>query len=91
MPSSVVCVLGMGIVFIALICIVFMCNIMSFCVRLFEGKKTNEVPATAVSAPAPAAAPIANKQEIIAAACAVIAEEIGADAKNLRVVSFKRM
>jgi len=89
LPSSVVCVLGMGTVFISLICIVFVCKIMSFCVGLFEGKNKN-VPAPVVSTPA-AAAPIANKQEIIAAACAVIAEEIGADAKNLRVVSFKKM
>ena len=38
-----------------------------------------------------AAAPIQNKQEIIAAACAVIAEEIGTDANNIKVVSFKKL
>ena len=46
------------------------------------------------AAPAPVqntASPIANRQEIIAAACAVIAEETGNDVKNIRVVSFKRV
>ena len=49
-------------------------------------------PAKATGAPAPAAASaeIANKGEIVAACCAAIAEELGEDVKNIKVVSFKK-
>ena len=84
-----VILLGMGTVFVGLICIVFLCKLMSY----FVGKmNTEDAPKQEASAPVQnTAAPIANRQEIIAAACAVIAEETGSDVKNIRVVSFKRV
>ena len=84
-----VVILGMGTVFIGLICIVFLCMLMSAIVRKFESA---EVPAPQ-NAPAAQStnAPIADRQAIIAASCAVIAEELGEDVKNIKVVSFKRM
>ena len=36
-------------------------------------------------------APIANKQELVAAICAAIAEDLGTEASNIRVVSFKKI
>lgn len=81
--------LGMGTVFVSLICIVFLCMLMSAIVRKFE---TVESPVSASSAvPQQADTPIADRQAIIAASCAVIAEELGEDVKNIKVVSFKRM
>lgn len=79
-PSNwlVVC-LGMGTVFFGLICLVAICKITSFAVMLFEKRKK------------PAEEPILNKQEILAAVCAAIAEETGNDAKNIRVRSFKKI
>ena len=56
--------------------------------------KKNEVKTSApVAAPVAADtnAPIANKQEVLAACCAVIAEELGTEAKNIKVLSFKRV
>ena len=54
-------------------------------------EKNKPAQATA-PANAPAAAPAdANKQEIIAASCAVIAEELGTDASNIKVTSFKKL
>ena len=73
--------LGMGTVFFGLICLVAICKITSFLCGIFE--KNEEKPAQAE--------PISNKQEILAAVCAVIAEEIGTEAKNIRVTSFKKI
>ena len=73
--------LGMGTVFFGLICLVAICKITSFLCGLFEKKEVKPVQIE----------PISNKQEILAAVCAVIAEETGAEAKNIRVLSFKRI
>ena len=94
-----VCVLGIGTVFIGLICIVILCSLVSFlCRKLLSDKKdaisANEVaPAhTAAAAPAPAdAAPIADRKKILAAVCAVIAEENGCEVNAIRVLSFKKI
>ena len=89
MSTIFVCVMGMGTVFVGLICIVFICMLMSFIVKAFSNKSakaTVKTPAVNTSA-----APIANKQEIVAAVCAVIAHETGAEAKNIRVLSFKKI
>ncbi|HAL63088.1 MAG TPA: hypothetical protein DCO93_01430 [Clostridiales bacterium] len=83
-PSNllVVC-LGMGTVFFGLICLIAICKLTSFVCMMFEKntKKTDIAKAEAIQ----------NKQEILAAVCAVIAEETGTDAKNIRVLSFKRI
>lgn len=81
-PSNllVVC-LGMGTVFFGLICLIAICVITSKIVRLFEkDTKSTEAPDT-----------IPNKQEIVAAVCAVIAEETGTEANNIKVLSFKKI
>ena len=82
-PSNlqVVC-LGMGTVFVGLMCLIAICAITSRIVRLFEKEeKKEEKPAEAIP----------NKQETVAAVCAVIAEETGLDAKNIKVLYFKRI
>ena len=88
MSNAFICLLGMGTVFVGLICIIILCKLMSLVCGLFPEKE-----AAAKSAPVKrdaSAAPIANKQEIVAAACAAIAEDLGTDVKNIRVVSFKK-
>ena len=86
-PSNMLVVgLGMGTVFFGLVCLVAICRITSLVCGLFEKKEIKE----AENAPLQNS-PISNKQEILAAVCAVIAEETGADAKNIRVRSFKRI
>jgi len=88
--SALVVGLGLGTVFVGLIAIIVLCYIMSAIVKLFEkGKKDKGTQKVAV--PAASNAPIANKQEIVAACCAVIAEELGTEANNIRVKSFKRI
>ena len=81
-----VVLMGMGTVFVGLVCIVFLCMAMSAILKKFQKDEENSQPVQA----APSAAPIANRQAIIAASCAVIAEELGTDVENIKVVSFKR-
>lgn len=87
MSNLFVCLMGMGTVFVGLICIVFICMLMSFAVNAFQ--KNNKAPVA--SSGNTVSAPITNKQEIVAAVCAVIAHETGAEAKNIRVLSFKKI
>ena len=87
--SALVVGLGIGTVFVGLIAIIVLCYIMSALCKLFEkGKKTEVVQK---AEPAKSNAPIQNKQEIVAACSAVIAEELGTDANNIKVLSFKRI
>lgn len=88
--NAYVVLLGMGTVFVGLICLVFICKCMSIVVQKLEGIETK---AQDVKTPVPqnTDAPIADRQAIIAASCAVIAEELGEDVKNIKVVSFKRV
>ena len=91
MSSGFVCLMGMGIVFIGLICIVLICNITSFLVTRFEKTEQKNVVANnaAVSVPS-TTLPIEEKRAILAGVCAVIAEELGTEASNIRVLSFKK-
>ena len=88
MSIAFVCIMGIATVFVGLIALIFITTVMSAACKKFE--KAEIAPAPAASAALPAAA-IANKQEIIAASCAVIAEELGTDVKNIKVVSFKKL
>ena len=87
-----VVLLGMGTVFFGLICIVILCSLMSSVVKMLVKPETKTVQKPAAAPAAPSVnAPIADRQAIIAATCAVIAEELGEDVNNIKVVSFKRV
>lgn len=85
-PNWLVVVMGIGTVFVGLICIIIICKIMS----LFFVNKKAKAPEVKAEAPAKPQV-IENRQEIIAAVTAVIAEEMGKDINALRVVSFKKL
>ena len=90
--NTFVVVLGVGVVFIGLICIIILCKILSAVCMLSE-KKENTEPAKTTAAPVAtvAAQPIQNRQEIIAAVSAVLAEELGTDVSAIRILSFKKI
>ncbi|MBQ8812893.1 MAG: OadG family protein [Lachnospiraceae bacterium] len=97
-PSGFVVIMGMGIVFVGLVCIVLLCSIMSKVVRILEKITSVSEPAAAsapASAPAPvivpAAEPIANRQELVAAVSAALAEELGTDVSAIRILSLKKV
>ena len=80
--------MGVGTVFLGLLCIVLLCLVMSAICRAAERKpKTAEVSAAPVSAEKP----IENRQEIIAAVSAALAEEMGTDISAIRIHSFKKI
>lgn len=89
-PDAQVVIIGVGTVFAGLVCIVLLCKI----IGLFCGKaKITEE--TVASTPAPqvqtAAQPIENRQQIIAAVSAAVAEELGTDVSAIRILSFKKI
>ncbi|MBO5321322.1 MAG: OadG family protein [Clostridia bacterium] len=80
--------LGIGVVFVGLICIVILCKIVSAFCMIGQKDKPKDTP------PAPVVAtnePIQNRQEIIAAVSAAIAEELGTDISAIRILSFKKL
>ncbi|MBQ4116808.1 MAG: OadG family protein [Clostridia bacterium] len=88
-----VCALGIGVVFVGLALLVGIVSIMNAFFR--NNKETPQRQDSPVTPAAPAvetqSAPIENKQELIAAICAAIAEENGTDISAIRVVSFKKL
>lgn len=92
--NAFVVALGISVVFIGLICIIILCKIMSAVCSL-TAKKENTESASNASAPAVvapvAAQPIQNRQEIIAAVSAALAEELGTDVSAIRILSFKKI
>ena len=89
MSNAFVCVMGIGIVFAGLISLILITYVMSkVCMMLEKPESASPVKNVAATN---SGDKIANKQEIIAASCAVIAEEIGTDVSNIKVTSFKKL
>lgn len=85
-----VVLLGLGTVFVGLICIIVICKLTGVIVG---GDKTpaQEAPAAAPAPAAPVAVEIPNKQELVAAVSAAIAEDMGTDVSAIRILSIKRL
>ena len=96
-PIWFVCALGVGVVFIGLVCIVLLCKLVSLACKIAENTQKPEQAQPVASAPSVSAAPvapaqpIANRKKLVAAVSAVIAEELGTDVSAIRVVSFKKI
>ena len=88
-----VCLLGVGTVFVGLVCIVILCSLVSFICRKFLSTKSEGISATQVAPKAApkASGPIADRKKLLAAVCAVIAEENGCEVNAIRVLSFKKI
>ena len=94
-PSWFVIVMGIGTVFLGLICIILLCKILGAVCTLIE-KKGEAAPAAKAPTAQPAqAAPKAQdpgkRQEIIAAIGVAIAEECGVDVNAIRITSIKKI
>ncbi len=88
-PSTpFVVILGISTVFIGLIGLVILCKILSvFC--NMTGKKSKTI--NQVNSPVSNNQVIENRQEIIAAVSAALAEELGTDVSAIRILSFKKI
>ena len=93
LPSWFVCAMGMGIVFIGLICLIVLIKILGKVSELALSKEAAPAPVAMAAAPvaAPAADVIPNRGELVAAVSAALAEELGTDATAIRIVSIKRV
>ena len=68
LSNTFVVLMGLGIVFFGLICIVFLCQIMSFICK----SMIKETPTDAIPSPSNANEVIPNRQEFVAAVSAVM-------------------
>ena len=84
-----VCLLGVGTVFVGLVCIIGLVEVMTYlCNKFIKAPKPSQ---EAASAPQASSGVIENRSEIIAAVCAAVAEENGTDISAIRVLSFKKL
>lgn len=91
-------IMGILIVFLALIIIWASIEIMHFFVTFFEKRKKSDTAGKAASqpkeAPVPAPAPVAAEtedEELIAVITAAIAASLGTSTYNLKIKSFRRV
>lgn len=89
MSNTFVVCMGIGVVFFGLLCIVILTSIMGAICNA-GSKKQKEAIKPIVSTPAVSEA-IPNRQEVIAAVSAAIAEELGTDISAIRIHSFKKI
>ena len=80
-----VCLMGMGTVFFGLICLIALTMVMS------RVCKAIQKPAPAAALVPTAAVPEPDRQELIAAVSAAIAEELGTAITGIRILSVKRV
>lgn len=87
LSNTFVVLMGLSIVFIGLICIVFLCQLMSLLCKLLSQKDLTPIPAEntsdALTGP--------NRQELIAAISAALAEELGTDVCGIKICSIKKI
>lgn len=81
-----VCLMGLGTVFVGLVCIILLVTLMSYVCRKPEGKSAPAPAAATVDAPKAGVGP-----ELIAAVSAAIAEEMGTDISAIRIISMKQI
>lgn len=86
-PNWFAVCMGIGTVFVGLICIVLICKILSFACSNKDDKEEEKT----TSKPVVTNTVIENRQEIIAAVTAACAEEMGTDVNAIRVLSFKKI
>ncbi len=87
-----VILMGVGIVFIGLICIILLTTAMSAVCRSMGDKTPAPAPAAAApAAPAAQTEAIPNRQAMIAAIAVAVAEEMGTDPAGIRILSVKKL
>lgn len=97
MKMGHVVLLGLGTVFVGLICIIILCVLMGKVVQFLERMKEKEgsknAPVQAAPAPvaASAASEIPNRAELVAAIACALAEELGTDVSAIRICSLKKV
>ena len=81
-----VCLMGMGTVFFGLICLIVLTTLMG---RICGKTKPKAAPAAPAVSAAPAAEP--DRQQLVAAISAAVAEELCTDISGIRILSLKKL
>ncbi len=90
MPYTVL--IGVAAVFAVLICIIILCKVIGLlCGNAKKAEKQQKVEKVNAAPVAATAQPIENRQQIIAAVSAAVAEELGTDVSAIRILSFKKI
>lgn len=85
------CFFGIAVVFVGLILLIGLIELMNIVIeKLSKGESTASCD-TVAKAEAPATDNIPNREELVAAVCAAVAEEEGVDVTAIRVLSFKKI
>ena len=88
--TMLVCALGIGVVFIGLAIIIGLVYLMNFITdKIFSGKKAKK--AESVPVVTTQSTEIPNREELVAAIIAAVAEEEGKDISAIRVLSIKKV
>lgn len=84
-----VCLMGMGVTFVGLICLIFLSLIMGAICQRFRKAE----PAKAAEAPVsqPPVQEIPNRGAMVAAVSAALAEELGTEVSAIRILSFRKV
>ena len=86
---ALVCLIGVAVVFVGLACSIGLVELMHLVTKP-SAKKAENAPVQSAPVAAPSTV-IENRDEVVAAVCAAIAEENGTDISAIRVVSFKKV
>lgn len=84
------CFFGIAVVFVGLILLIGLIELMNIVIEKLGKADTSSESATA-KVIAPATENIPNREELVAAVCAAVAEEEGVDVTAIRVLSFKKI
>ena len=90
LPTWFVVVMGMGIVFIGLVCLIVLITAMGAIMKRFGKKQAAQVVPAPAAAPAAQAESIPNRGEVVAAIAVALAEELGKDVQAIRILTIKR-
>ena len=90
-PSWFVIVMGLGTVFVGLICLILICKILSMVFSRFQDNDETYKRRPDIASPATGTATFSNRQEVIAAIGAVIAEDLGVDVTGIRITSIRKI
>ena len=80
-----VCLMGIGTVFVGLVCLI----VLTMLLGRILGRSGQ--PAAPAPVPAVSAAPETNREELVAAVSAALAEELGTDITGIRILSLKKL
>ena len=89
--NSTVILLGLGIVFLGLICLIVIIYVVGAIMKRADKKKAAAEPAAAAAVAAPAQTVIPNKSEFVAAVSVAVAEDCGTDVSRIRIHKIEKV